>query len=257
MIGRILAFIFGSMLGSFLNVCIYRMPKSESIIAPSSHCPVCNKPIAWYDNIPLLSFLLLGAKCRNCKQKISGRYFLVELLTAALVLFLYLQLNLSFKFFIYTLIFSGLIVASFIDLEYQIIPDEISLGGIILGLAINGLFPHLQGFASFKQSLVFSVLGILAGGSVLYVTGILGDFIFKKESMGGGDIKLLAAIGAFLGWKAALIIFFMAPLFGAIMGLIVKIKQKISTIPYGPFLSLSAFITAFWGEKIVNWIFKY
>jgi leader peptidase (prepilin peptidase)/N-methyltransferase len=257
MLEKILMFVFGSMLGSFLNVCIYRMPRNESIVAPASHCPACNKPIAWYDNIPLISYILLLGQCRQCKQRISIRYFLVEFLTACLLLFLYMQLGISGKFFMYALIFCGLIIASFVDLEYQIIPDEISVGAVLVGLFINTLFPSLQGFSGFKEGLIFSGLGILVGGGSLYLTGLLGDFIFKKESMGGGDIKLLAGIGAFFGYKIALMVFFMAPLFGAVMGLIVKIRKNISIIPYGPFIALSTFIVVFWGQQILNWLFKY
>ncbi len=257
MLGYLLVFIIASAVGSFLNVCIYRMPKNESVIFPASHCPHCRKKIIWYDNIPILSFLILRAKCRQCKKRISLRYFIVELLTAALILFLYTQLGLSLKFFVYAILFSGLIIASFIDLEHQIIPDEISLGAIVLGLLLNVIFPSLHDSSDIKQALIFSGLGILAGGGVLYVTGMIGDFMFKKESMGGGDIKLLAGIGAFLGWKIAILVFFIAPLFGAVMGLIVKIKKKISIIPYGPFISLSTLVAVFWGEQIVNWIIRY
>ncbi len=257
MLERIIAFIFGSIVGSFLNVCIYRMPKNESIVKPTSHCPNCKKPIDWYDNIPMVSFLLLAAKCRNCKTKISIRYFIVELLTASLILFLFIQFGMSIKFFVYSVLFCALIVASFIDLEYQIIPDEISVGAIILGVLVNVFYPNFNGLLDFKQALIFSGKGILVGGGTLYLTGIIGDIIFKKESMGGGDIKLLAGIGAFLGWQIALFVFFGAPIFGAIVGLIVKIKKKISIIPYGPFISLSTFLAVFWGQQIVVWIFKY
>jgi leader peptidase (prepilin peptidase)/N-methyltransferase len=259
MLERLIVFILGACWGSFLNVCIYRMPKNESIVKPASHCPSCNKPIAWYDNIPIVSYIALKAKCRNCNAKINIRYFIVELLTAALMLFLYNQFDISAKFFIYSILFSGLIVASFIDLEYQIIPDEISIGAVVIGLLVSIIFPKFHGFLSIQSSFIFSCLGLLVGGLSLYITGLIGDFIFKKESMGGGDIKLLAGIGAFLGWKLALLIFFIAPLFGAVMGLIVKLKKKISIIPYGPFISLSTFLAVFWGEKIINWwwIFKY
>lgn len=258
MIEKLIVFIIGSMIGSFLNVCIYRMPRNESIVTPPSRCPSCKKHIAWYDNIPMLSFLVLRAKCRNCKIKISPRYFLVELLTAAIILFVYTQYGLSPKLFIYGFLFCALIVASFIDLEFQIIPDEISVGSIIIGLLVNVISPSFNGLANIKQALIFSGLGILVGGGTLYLTGIIGDIIFKKESMGGGDIKLLAGIGAFLGWQIALLVFFIAPMFGAIMGLAVKIRKKVSIIPYGPFISLSTFIAVFWGQEIINWvIFRY
>lgn len=254
MLEYLFIFIVGSAIGSFLNVCIYRMPRNESIVTPPSHCPACKKEIAWHDNIPLLSFLILKAKCRSCKSKISIRYFIVELLTALIIVFLYSRFGLTVKFFVYSGLFCGLIAASFIDLEYQIIPDEISVGCIILGLIVNAIWPSFNGFVDIKKALIFSGLGILAGGGSLYLTGIIGDIIFKKESMGGGDIKLLAGIGAFLGWQIALLVFFLAPMSGAIMGLIVKVTKKISIIPYGPFISLSTFIAVFWGQQIIGWV---
>lgn len=245
-------FIFGLIVGSFLNVCIYRMPINISVRKGRSFCPHCKKQIAWYDNIPLVSYIVLLGKCRYCKKKISIQYFIVELLTGILLLALYFKFCLSLNFFIYSILFFALIISTFIDIEHRIIPDEISIGGIVLGLLIALILTFIK-----KSPLLIlnSFLGVIIGGGIIYLTGLLGDFLFKKESMGGGDVKLLAMIGAFLGWKKALLTFFIAPIFGAIIGVIVLIKKKDHYIPYGPFLSLGAIIALFWGNRLISVLF--
>jgi leader peptidase (prepilin peptidase)/N-methyltransferase len=253
-------FIFGAIVGSFLNVCIYRMPIEKSIVRPRSFCPHCRKQIPWYDNVPFLSYIVLGGRCRFCRKPISIRYFMVELLTAGLFLFLYFHYGLQWVLLPYWIFVSGLVVAAFVDLEHRIIPDEISLGGIVMGFVLSCLIPALHGFSVDMGSKAYlfsagkSLLGILIGGGSIYAMGMIGDFIFKKETMGGGDVKLMGMVGAFLGWQAALLAFFIAPFFGAIFGIIVKIKTKESVIPYGPFLALGAFISLIWGREIIGWI---
>lgn len=251
---KIFIFCLGATVGSFLNVCIYRMPRKESIVRPGSHCPHCKQRIAWYDNIPFLSYVFLRGHCRHCNGKISFRYFVVELLTASLFLFLWYYFGLSLLFWIYAALCSSLIVVSFIDIHIQEIPDEISLSGILIGLALSVIFPQLQGEVSHKLALFHSFLGVLAGGGAIYITGLIGNAIFRKESMGGGDVKLMAMIGAFIGWKLVLIAFFIAPFFGAVVGIVLKIKEGKSLIPYGPFLSLASIISIIWGEKIIYWL---
>ncbi|MCM8778587.1 MAG: prepilin peptidase [Candidatus Omnitrophica bacterium] len=245
-----LIFIFGSFVGSFLNVCISRLPEGKSIIHPRSHCPHCKKTILWYDNLPLISYFLLGGRCRYCKTKISLRYFVVELLTAGLFLFLYLKYELSVKFFIYSLLFSNLIIATFIDFKFQIIPDVISVSGMFLGLLLSFVFPTIHGVSSHKLAVMDSLSGLLLGGGMIWLTGVLGKLIFKKEAMGFGDVKLMAMLGAFLGWKKIIFTFFLAPFLGLIFGIISLIKTKSHYIPYGPFLSLASFVSLIWGEKI-------
>ena len=250
----IFAFYFGAIIGSFLNVCIVRMPKEQSIVKPSSHCLHCKKPILWYDNIPLVSFLALLGRCRFCKKSISIRYFIVELLTALFFLGFYFYFGLSWKWMAYSIFVSGLIIATFIDIEHRIIPDEISIGGMVVGLIFSLLFPELHKTSSHLLALWRSLLGVLIGGGSIYAMGLLGDFIFKKESMGGGDVKLLAMIGAFLGWPSAVLTFFIAPIFGAVAGIIVKIRTKESVIPYGPFLAIAALISLFFSQPLIDWI---
>lgn len=267
MIGEILAFIFGSIVGSFLNVCIHRMPLGESIVWPHSHCPKCKKKIPAYDNIPFLSYIILKGRCRFCKEKISLRYPLVELLTALMFVAVFNRYRLSYEFFVYIIFICALIIATFVDIRHRIIPDEISVGGIILGLilsAVKGFSP--KPLAYDLRPLWNSLSGIIAGGGIIYLTGMLFDIVYFKilkkhpiqgetSSMGGGDVKLLAMMGAFLGWQKAIMIFFLAPLFGAVIGIINLVIKKDHTIPYGPFLSLAAILSLFWADKIISFFF--
>jgi len=251
---KIFLFCLGAVVGSFLNVCIYRMPRKESIIRPGSHCPHCQKKLSWYDNVPFLSYIFLKRRCRHCGRKIAFRYFVVELLTAGIFLLLHYYFGLSLLFWIYTALCSSLIVVSFIDIDIREIPDEIDLSGIVIGLLLSFIFPQLQEAALHKLALWRSFLGILAGGGSIFLTGLIGDAIFKKESMGGGDVKLMAMVGAFIGWKLAILTFFIAPFFGAAVGIVLKIRKGESLIPYGPFLSLAALISIIWGERIITLI---
>lgn len=267
MIEGIVVFIFGALIGSFLNVCIHRMPLSKSVVWPSSHCPKCEKRIPWYDNIPFFSYLSLGGKCRFCKEKISLRYPAVELLTAIFFVLLFNRFGLTPSFFFYLVFVCGLIIATFVDIAHRIIPDEISLGGIVVGFVLS-----LAKGISFSplhynyKPMLNSLSGIIIGGGIIYLTGFLFDLVYFKllkrppiqgetESMGGGDVKLLAMIGAFLGWKRAILTFFIAPFLGAAIGLINLLVKKDHTIPYGPFLSIGALIALFWSDKIVALLF--
>ncbi|MBM3254862.1 MAG: prepilin peptidase [Candidatus Omnitrophica bacterium] len=260
---KIFVFIFGSLIGSFLNVCIHRLPLGESVINPPSHCPKCDKPIPWQDNIPLLSYLFLRGRCRFCKVKISLRYFIVELLTAIIFLLFYSCFGLSYIFFFYILFTCGLIVATFVDIRERIIPDEVSLGGAVCGLILNSLrglrfFPF-----SFNSShLLDSLLGIIAGSGIIYLSGFLFDLVYFKilkkpavdgetSSMGGGDVKLMAMVGAFLGWEKAILVFFFAPFLGLLFGIANLLVKKEHVIPYGPFLSLAALLSMFWADKLI------
>jgi len=251
------SFIIGLIVGSFLNVCIYRMPKSQSIVAPRSFCPSCEHTIPWYDNIPILSFLLLRGRCRFCKASISVRYLVVELLTGLAFLTLVSSFGIGPKTIIYMALTCGMIIATFVDFEYQIIPDEITYGGMILAIILSPIFPQLHGAETRLQSLLLSLAGLLTGGVVIYLTGVMGKLIFKKEAMGGGDVKFLAMIGALLGYQKVLLIFFVAPFFGSAVGIFMKLKYKAEIIPYGPYLSLATFMVIIWGEKILQYLFAY
>lgn len=266
MIIKIFVFIFGSTIGSFLNVCIFRMPIEKSVVKPRSYCPTCNKTIPWYDNIPLLSYIFLLGRCRSCKARIPFSYFTVELLTASAFLLFFNIYGFSFNFFYYVIFTCGLVVATFVDIRHRIIPDEISIGGFIVGFLLNVLrfFPPSSRLQA-PGYIINSLLGIIIGGGIIYLTGKLFDLVYFKilkkppidgetESMGGGDVKLLAMIGAFLGWPGAVLTFFIAPFFGLIVGIVNLLIKKEHTIPYGPFLSLAAIVSLFWGKEIIGFL---
>jgi leader peptidase (prepilin peptidase)/N-methyltransferase len=256
-----LFFVVGAMIGSFLNVCIVRLPLEKSIVFPGSHCVACRTPIQWYDNIPLISWLILGGRCRACHEKISFRYWLVEFLTGATFFLFYLYFGPQAVLYPYLVMISGFIVATFVDLEHRIIPDEVSIGGIIAGVFFSLIIPQLHGVRSPFLGAGLSLLGVLVGGGSIYLMGVIGDFVFKKETMGGGDVKLMGMVGAFMGWKLALLTFFIAPFFGVLFSLgslygIIKTfltkKEYSSTyISYGPYLVGGAVVSLFWGEKII------
>lgn len=250
-------FMLGAIVGSFLNVCIWRMPRNESVVFGRSHCTNCSKTIAWYDNIPFLSYIVLGGRCRSCKSAISFRYFLVELLSALSFVLVFVKFGLEPEFFIFSALISALIVATFIDFSHQIIPDEITLGGIAAGLVVSFIYPPLHYETARLASIFASLKGLLTGGLSIYLIGKFGELIFKKESMGGGDVKFLGMIGTLLGWQKTILIFFISPMFGSIVGIIMKIKYKKEIIPYGPYLSLGTLIMIFWGEKILQWFYIY
>jgi leader peptidase (prepilin peptidase)/N-methyltransferase len=252
---RFFVFMMGAIIGSFLNVCIYRMPRNKSIVFPASHCPHCEKDLYWYDNIPILSYMVLFGKCSFCRRKISSRYPIVEILTAALIVALFIKLGINVKFFVYSAFVCGLIVSTFIDMEFKEIPDSISLGGLILGLILAPIFPVLFDTAVRSASFVQSAIGALAGGGTIYAMGIFGRVLFKKDAMGGGDVKLMAMIGSILGWKLALLSFFIAPVFGAGVGIFMKMRSGDETIAYGPFLSMAAVISIFYGQVILRFLF--
>ena len=244
----IFAFIFGAVVGSFLNVCICRLPKSESIVFPPSHCPNCDYKIPFYDNIPILSYLLLRGKCRSCKGRISPQYPIVELLNALLTLFLLMRFGPSPAFLVLFLFCSAMVVITFIDLEHQIIPDVISLPGIAVGFIFSFFIPQL----GWKSSLI----GIAVGGGSLWLVAHVYELISKKEGMGGGDIKLLAMMGAFFGWKAIPFIIFVSSLVGSMIGITVMLVQKKDAkmaIPFGPFLALGAILYIFFGRQVIQW----
>ena len=273
----LLWFVWGSFVGSFLNVCIYRLPREQSIVRPRSRCPSCKRTIVWYENIPLVSFLLLGAKCRHCQARISWRYPLVETLTGVATVAVLHRFGVSPAGLIYAAFVAALIAASFVDLEFQIIPDEISVGGLVVGVLMSGLVPILHGTESRWGALGRSVLGMLAGGGILYATGAAGNLMLRslrrlgvrlrhapywrqkfsryrhmRESIGGGDVKLLAMAGSILGWKLVLVTFFTAPMLALIPGLLVLFFKRSHVIPYGPFLSLALVLALFFGEAILR-----
>lgn len=324
----VLFFIVGTVVGSFLNVCIVRLPKNESIVYPGSHCPSCKHPIAWYQNVPIFSYVLLLGRCPYCRSGISFRYLVVEVLTGAAFAGFYAYSGFTLLTFAYLVMTCCFIIATFVDFAHRIIPDEISIGGMVAGVALSLFVPGLHdisdqtltlgraimygiislgilfhlgekylwkrpvpdlpedehdgdpgvlnmilicmlvtevllgfvlplvvdldslAFGRNLKSLDAAIIGAYVGGGVIYVMGMLGDYLFRKDSMGGGDIKLMGLVGAFMGWGYAVIAFFVAPFFGALYGVVEKIRTKDSAIAYGPFLVIGALITLFYGRHI-------
>jgi leader peptidase (prepilin peptidase)/N-methyltransferase len=200
---------------------------------------------------------LLGGRCRFCKKRISLRYIIVELLTAGAFVLLVNTLGLKITTLIYMLLCSGMIVATFVDFEYQEIPDEISYGGMIMGLILSPIFPQLHSLTSRSKAFYISLAGLITGGLIIYGIGAIGKLIFKKDAMGGGDVKFLAMIGTFLGPRNAVLIFFVAPFFGSIVGVFMKLRYKAEVIPYGPYLSLASATVILWGDRILKTVFPY
>jgi len=241
------------MVGSFLNVCIHRLPKRQSVVIPRSYCPDCGRFIRWYDNIPLVSYLLLGGRCRVCKRLISPRYPLVEALTAVLSVLVYVKFGLTWAYVFYFLLLAAPLVAvTFIDLAHKIIPDTITLPGIVAGLAATVVLSGLPLVGALSQSF----LGILAGGGTLFAISWLYEKLRHQEGIGGGDVKLAAMLGAFFGWKAVFVILFLASLLGSVVGLLLlaaRSKKSQSSIPFGPFLSAGALLYLFVGKQLIHW----
>jgi leader peptidase (prepilin peptidase)/N-methyltransferase len=249
----VFSFILGAVVGSFLNVVILRLPtESESIVFPASRCPKCFQPLKWYDNIPLISFVVLKRQCRHCDAPISWQYPLVELAMACLSMALFLKFGLTPALPIYYLFTAALLAIIFIDLYHKIIPDSISLPGIVLGFACSFINPVI----TWQES----GIGLLVGGGVLYAVAA-GYYLFtRREGMGGGDIKLLAMIGAFLGWQSLPFVIFGSSVLGALVGIGAMVKQKKggrTMIPYGPFLSIAALLYMFYRESINYFLVLY
>jgi len=343
-------FLFGAAAGSFFNVCIHRMPREESIVNPPSHCPKCNQPIRWHDNIPLVSFFVLRGKCRHCGGTISPRYLFIELLTASLFLAVWLKYEFLWVAPIYWVLIGGLIVSTFIDFERFIIPNEITYGGIVTGLMMSAVYPPLLGASTVLSGLGRSVVGLLAGSLPLYGMVEIGKLVFgrrkvsltpgtlvriadgklvcegeeipwgdmfnrdsdrirfqaatlkfkdqslenvavrvsathlevgeqrhelaqiglveattdllviPREAMGLGDVKFIAAIGAFLGWEASLFTIFSSSVIGGAVGLLLVAigkKELHAKIPYGPYIALAALLWIFFGREVVDWYFGF
>lgn len=246
--------ILGLLVGSFLNVVIVRLPLNLSVVRPRSFCPHCDKMISWYDNIPVISFCFLRGRCRACHEKISIRYPVVELLTMVLSLATYQHFQSAVPYLLYFLLFIAPMTAViFIDLEHLIIPDAISLPGIISGLAVSLILSPLT---AWKSVLFDRGLGILVGGGFLFLVGWGYEKLKKREGLGGGDVKLTAMFGAFFGWQAVIFILLMASVVGTVVGvffILLKKKNWQYALPFGPFLVIAAFLYLFWGQNLLYW----
>lgn len=241
-------FVLGAIFGSFGNVIIYRLPREESVVKPRSYCYSCKTPIKWYDNIPILSWFILRGKCRHCGAKFSFRYPLVEIITGVLFALSYHYAGISWNLLEYLIFIFGLVVCTFIDLDHMILPDEFTLSGIVIGLVGAALNP--------QREFLDALFGVLMGGGFLWGMAYVYYLMTKNEGMGGGDIKLLAWIGALLGWKAIPFVIMSSAIIGSVVGLIAARQQKAglkTVIPFGPYLALGAVIYLFGGQTIALW----
>ena len=250
----VFAGVLGACIGSFLNVCIHRLPYGESILWPPSHCPRCKRRLAWWENIPLVSYAALRGRCRSCKGRISPVYPLVEFIAAALSVACWWHFHEVKLYFLYYLLLTApLIVVSFIDLEHRIIPDVISLPGIVAGV---GTHVVVAGMPLAAEAVLDSAIGIIVGGGFLYLVAVTYEKLKKHEGLGGGDVKLAAMLGAFFGWRAVIFILLMSSVLGSAIGLIliaVFRKNFKFAIPFGPFLAAGGLIYLFFGVRIITW----
>ncbi|HTN69537.1 MAG TPA: prepilin peptidase [Methylomirabilota bacterium] len=251
-----MVFVFGAIVGSFLNVCIVRLPKNESVVHPPSHCPNCAAAIAFYDNIPLISYIILRGRCRSCGERFSLRYFLIEFLMGSLAVGLYFEFGLGFAFVVSFVFVAALIAISFIDLDVRIVPDVISLPGIVAGLVFSliGRYVISDPF-ELVPSPMSALLGVLVGGGFLLALAWAYEAFTGVEGMGGGDVKLLAMIGAFLGWPSVPVTLFFSSLGGSVIGLTAMLIKGVGrryALPFAPFLCLGALLYLFFGKELIQ-----
>jgi len=259
MLEAVLAGLAGLLIGSFLNVCVYRLPRDLSVVRPRSHCPACEEQIAWYDNIPLLSYLLLRGKCRHCGERIPLRYPLVELATAAAFALCVAKLGSTWPAEKFAALSAILIALIATDLEERILPDEFTLGGTVLGIALSGVVPLAPGIASFLLfgtvdqrwfSVAESLTGAFVSSGLIWGFAALYGKLRKRDVMGLGDVKMIAMLGAFLGLEEALLILCVAGFVGSLIGVIyiVAAKKDWSTyeLPYGSFIGAAGLAITLW-----------
>ncbi len=244
-------FILGAIIGSFLTVCVHRIPRGISVVAPRSSCPHCGTQIGWYDNIPMFSFLWLLGRCRRCQRNIPTRYPIIEVTNGLGYLLVVWRFGLTWPTIIYAGLVSLFLVVSWIDWDHKIIPDVITLPGIVIGfLCATLVLP--TGWAN-------SLMGIFVGGGMLLILAWVSPFLFGKEGIGGGDIKFLAMVGAFLGWQQAILTLMVGSVVGAFVGIVLlamKVLQKGQYIPFGPYLALGGVIAVLWGSDLWHWYFN-
>ena len=272
MLEAALAGLFGLLIGSFLNVCIYRLPRDLSVVRPRSFCPECEKPIAWYDNIPLVSYVLLKRRCRHCGTSIPARYPVVEALTAALFFSFVAALGPTWPALKYCLLSALLVGMIFADLEELILPDEFTLGGVVAGFALSWVVPVSDGLAGIlfsiarwplnihAVSLAESVLGAVIPSACLWLTGAVYEKVRHKEGLGFGDVKMVAAIGAFLGLHYTLLTLIVGSLLGSVVGVVyILATRKDHTtypLPFGSFLGVAAIGVSLVGQRVIAWYSK-
>lgn len=248
----LIMFVFGVVIGSFLNVCIYRIPRGISVIRPGSFCPNCGTHIPFYYNVPLISYVMLKGRCHSCYQPIPFRYFLVEFITGLLTVATYLKFGLSASFVYYLGLIYFLIVISFIDMATQLIYNKLLIYLMAFGLLFNLLFP--------VHSWPDSFLGLVAGGGSLLFFAVLGRVLFRKESMGMGDVKFAAVLGFFLGWKMVLLALFLGFVYAMVAFIVLSFSRKTRMqdyVPMAPFLAVGSLTFVYWGPMIIEWYWHF
>lgn len=255
----VFVFLMGLCVGSFLNVCIYRIPLEKSVVLPSSHCPACGHKLSPLDLIPVISHLLLKGKCRYCKERISIRYTLVEILTGIVWLLVYSHFGLSVEALAFVYLFSILIAVFFIDLEHMIIPNELVIAASAGGLLVI-VYNMVTPFSVFEPAhWATPLIGMVSSSGILFLVALIGLLIYKNDgAMGMGDVKLFIPIGMFLGWKLSLLALFISIMGGGIISILLllfKIKDRKSAIPFGPFIILGTMVAALYGNKLLEWYF--
>ncbi|MCE3222455.1 MAG: pilD [Nitrospira sp.] len=241
-------FLFGAVIGSFLNVCIYRLPRAESVAWPASRCPFCGQAIAVYDNIPLLSYLMLRGRCRSCRASISIQYPLVEAANAIGYVGVFWMFGFTAVACVYAALVSALIVVTGTDLSHTMIPDAVTLPGIVVGVLCAALILPI--------GIVDSMLGVLVAGGILWFLAWISPYVFGKEGMGGGDIKLMAMVGSFIGWQPALLAIMIGSLVGSLVGgglIAAGVMRREHYIPFGPFLAVGSLLALFFHQPLFEW----
>ncbi|HYA53062.1 MAG TPA: prepilin peptidase [Streptosporangiaceae bacterium] len=248
-LGPTLAGIFGALFGSFLNVCILRLPSDESVVSPPSRCPGCGSRISWYDNLPIVSWFILRGRCRRCRQSISIQYPLIELAVALIWAGMAYRYGLGLVALRGAILFTILLGIAMTDARHYLIPDEFSLGGLVLGVALS--LPG--GFVEIGRGLV----GALIGFVVLWLVGVTGKWVFKEDAMGGGDIKMMAMVGAFVGWQGVLLTIFLGALLGSLVFVPLALIQRKRLVPFGVFLAVGAGAAFLFGPAILGWYWQF
>ena len=262
------SFVMGGLIGSFLNVCVYRMPAGLSVVKPRSRCPRCENPVLWYDNVPVISWVILGAKCRFCKLPISWQYPLVESITAVLFYFVFMKFGLTIATPIYMVLMAGLVLTTFIDLTDWTIPDTVSIGGMPVGIAVTLLAMFVDGTGLVLDSPVMSLIGLAVGFGSLYALDLISLALFKKKGMGFGDVKLLGMLGTFFGPIGVLVIIILSSMVGSVIGLSVMIANRGKEedvgeenvghyLPFGPYICLGGIAYLFFGPELVQFYLDY
>lgn len=251
------AALVGACFGSFLSVCVWRIPRGESVVRPRSRCPSCGKLIPWYRNLPVVSWLALRGRCADCGARISPRYLLLEVLTGTLFALVAAEFYFDPPLVLlgWVVVF-GLELGAFVDLDWYILPDRVTVGGMVLGVAASALMPRIHGAAAWHDGLLASAAGLAFGFGLLWLVSVVGRAVYRREALGFGDVKLMGAVGALFGWRAVVAVLFLSSFAGSLAGLALMALGRRGLkgrIPYGPFIALGALAWLLAGNALLSW----